>query len=114
VPPWLTPEVFKAAVEINMTDMQKPEFNKAVGDFITDHFAMMQKEAKRNAPDLEMRIKSRDKGLVHALDDKAHAILTKEQWSAYETYKKVLRAELSGAPMPPTPPEPRSGPAVGG
>ena len=112
LPPWMTPEVFKAAVQINMTDAQKPAFNSAVSDFITDHFAMMQKEAKRNAPDLEMRIKSKDKALVHALDNKAHAILTMEQWPAYERYKKVLRSGLSGIALPPTPQEPRSGPAT--
>ncbi len=112
LPPWMTPEVFKAAVQINMTDAQKPAFNSAVGDFITDHFAMMQKEAKRNAPDLEMRIKSKDKALLHALDDKVHTILTKEQSPAYEKYKKVLRSGLSGIALPPTPQEPRSGPAT--
>jgi len=112
LPPWMTPEVFKAAVQINMTDAQKPAFNSAVGAFITDHFAMMQKEAKRNAPNLEMRIKSKDKALVHALDDKVHGILAKEQWPAYENYKKILRSSLSGIALPPTPQEPRSGPAV--
>ena len=99
-------------MQINMTDVQKPEFNDAVSDFIGDHFAMMQKEAKRNAPDLEMRIKSKDKALVHALDGKVHKILTKEQWPAYENYKKELRSGLSSTAMPPTPMEPRSGPAV--
>jgi hypothetical protein len=112
LPPWMTPDVFKAAVQINMTDAQKPEFNKAVSDFISDHFAMMQKEAKRNAPNLDMRIKSKDKALVHALDDKVHGILTKEQWPAYENYKKELRSGLSSNAMPPTPMEPRSGPAT--
>jgi hypothetical protein len=112
LPPWMTPDVFKAAVQINMTDAQKPEFNKAVSDFIGDHFAMMQKEAKRNAPNLDMRIKSKDKALVHALDDKVHKILTKEQWPAYENYKKELRSGLSSNAMPPTPMEPRSGPAT--
>ena len=111
-PPWMTPDVFKAAVQINMTDLQKPEFNKAVSDFISDHFAMMQKEAKRNAPNLDMRIKSKDKALVHALDDKVRGILTKEQWPAYENYKKELRSGLSSSAMPPTPMEPRSGPAT--
>jgi hypothetical protein len=112
LPPWMTPEVFKAAVQINMTDAQKPEFNKAVSDFISNHFAMMQKEAKRNAPNLDMRIKSKDKALVHALDDKVHKILTKEQLPAYENYKKELRSGLSSEAMPPTPMEPRSGPAT--
>ena len=112
LPPWMTPDVFKAAVRINMTDAQKPEFNKAVSDFISDHFSMMQKEAKRNAPNLDMRIKSKDKALVHALDDKVHKILTEEQWPAYENYKKELRSGLSSSALPPTPMEPRSGPAT--
>lgn len=112
LPPWMTPDVFKAAVRINMTDAQKPEFNEAVSDFISDHFSMMQKEAKRNAPNLDMRIKSKDKALVHALDDKVHRILTEEQWPAYENYKKELRSGLSSNALPPTPMEPRSGPAT--
>ncbi len=112
LPPWLTPEVFKAAVQIDMTAAQKPAFNKAVGDFISDHFAMIQKEAKRNAPNLDMRIKSQDKALVHKLDDNVRTILTKEQWPAYENYRKVLRSGLSSTVLPPTPMEPRSGPAT--
>lgn len=112
LPPWMTPDVFKAAVQINMTDAQKPEFNAAVSEFISGHFAMLQKEAKRNAPNLDMRIKSKDKALVHALDDKVHKILTKEQWPAYENYKKQLRSGLSSNAVPPTPMEPRSGPAT--
>lgn len=112
LPAWMTADVFKAAVQINMTDAQKPEFNAAVSEFISGHFAMMQKEAKRNAPNLDMRIKSKDKALLHALDDKVHKILTREQWPAYENYKKELRSGLSSNAVPPTPMEPRSGPAT--
>jgi len=106
--------VMKAAVAMNMTDVQKPEFNKAVGQFITDHFAMIQKEIKRSAPNLDMTIKSRDRALVHTLDDNVHKILTQEQWPAYENYKEALLAALrSSKVVPPVPSEPRSGPATG-
>jgi len=96
LPPWMTADVLKAAVQINMTDAQKPEFNTVVGQFVTDHFAMIQKELKRGAANLDMTIKSRDNALVHTMDDQVHKILTKEQWPAYENYRKVLRTSLKG------------------
>lgn len=113
LPPWVTADVIKAAVAMNMTDMQKPEFNKAVGQFITDHFAMIQKEIKRNAPDLDMRLKSRDKALVHKMDKAVHKVLTPEQLPAYEDYKDALLSALRSSNVAaPVPSEPRSGPAT--
>lgn len=113
LPPWMTADVIKATVAMNMTDAQKPEFNSAVGQFITDHFAMIQKEIKRSAPNLDMTIKSRDKALVHTMDDNVRKILTQEQWPAYENYKSALLAALrSSKVVPPVPSEPRSGPAT--
>ncbi len=114
LPPWMGVDVIKAAVAMNMTDAQKPEFNKIVSQYLTNHFAMIQKEIKRNSPNLPMRIKSRDRSLVHKMDDAAHKVLTKEQWPAYEDYKKALNEGLAKAAeaAPPVPSEPRSGPAV--
>ena len=94
LPPWMSTDVLKAAVAINMTDAQKPEFNKVVGQYVTDHFAMIQKVMKVGAPNVDMTIRSKDNSLVHKMDDEVHKILTKEQWPAYEEYKKVLRAGL--------------------
>ncbi len=94
LPPWMSTEVLKAAVAINMTDAQKPEFNKVVGEYVTDHFAMIQKVMKVGAPNVDMTIRSKDNALVHKMDDKVEKILTKEQMPAYEDYKKVLRAGL--------------------
>jgi hypothetical protein len=94
LPPWMSADVIKAAVAINMTDAQKPEFNKAVGEYVTDHFAMIQKVMKVGAPNVDMTVRSKDNALVHKMDDQVHKILTKEQWPAYEEYKKVLRAGL--------------------
>ena len=94
LPPWMSTDVLKAAVAINMTDAQKPEFNKVVGEYVTDHFAMIQKVMKVGAPNVDMTIRSKDNSLVHKMDDKVEKILTKEQMPAYEDYKKVLRAGL--------------------
>jgi len=90
----MSPDVIKAAVAINMTDAQKPEFNKVVGQYVTDHFAMIEKVLKVGAPNVDMTIRSKDNALVHKMDEGVHKILTKEQWPAYEEYKKVLRAGL--------------------
>lgn len=96
LPPWMTTDVLKAAVQINMTDAQKPEFNAVVGQYVTDHFAMIQKELKRGAANLDMTIKSRDNALARTMDDQVREILTQEQWPAYENYRKVLRTSLKG------------------
>lgn len=95
LPPWMTPEVIKATVAINMTEPQKPQFTQIVGDYVTAHFAMIQKEVKRGAPNLDMTIRSKDNGLVHQMDDKMHKVLTAEQWPAFEEYKKALRTALT-------------------
>jgi len=94
LPPWMSPDVIKAAVAINMTDAQKVPFNQAVGDYVTAHFQMVQKVSKIGAPNLDMTIKSRDKALVHTMDGEVAKILTPEQLPAYEEYKKVLRGGL--------------------
>ncbi len=94
LPPWMSPELVKAAVAINMTDVQKPEFNKIVGDYVTEHFDMIQQVVKRGGPNLDMTIKSKDNALVHAMDKQVKTVLTKAQWPAYEDYRKVLREGL--------------------
>ena len=100
VPAWMTVDVVKAAVDIHMTDAQQREFNGAVGDFVSSHFTMIQKEVRKEAPDLEQRVKSRDGVLVRQMDTRMRPILTTEQWPAYENYKKTLRAQLKGMPLP--------------
>ena len=95
LPPWVTPELLKATQAINMTPEQNPKFQQIVGDYVTAHFAMIQKESKRGAPNLDMTIRSKDKSLMHKMDEDVAGVLTKEQMPAYENYKKVLHAGLS-------------------
>jgi hypothetical protein len=114
LPSWMSGDVVKAAVTINMTDAQKRNFNETVSDFVSDHFAMIQKEAKREAPDLEQRVRSRDSSLARQMDDRMHKILTTDQWSAYQNYRKVLQKELKNAPLPQQSDHTRAQPGVGG
>jgi Spy/CpxP family protein refolding chaperone len=94
LPAWMSPQVINAAVQINMNEAQQAQFRQIVGDYVTRHYAMIQQEAKKGAPNLDMTIKSKDKALVHKMDDEMHKVLTPEQYPAYDNYKKVLRAGL--------------------
>ena len=114
LPFWMTPNVLKAAIGINMNDAQKHNFNEVVGQYVTDHFAMVQKEAKRESADLDQRVKSRDGALARKMDDQMQAVLTPQQMPAYENYRKVLREELKTAPLPQTSTGQRSMHGVGG
>src|SRR5689334_5409132 len=79
LPPWVTPELIKATQAINLTPEQNPKFQQIVGDYVTAHFTMIQKESKRGAPNLDMTIRSKDKSLVHKMDDEMKGVLTAEQ-----------------------------------
>jgi phage terminase small subunit len=114
LPFWMTPEVLKAAIEIKMTDVQMHDFNEVVGQYVTDHFAMIQREAKREAADLDVRVRSRDGALARKMDEQVRAILTTEQMPAYGSYRKVLREQLKNAPLPQTSAGTRTSHAVGG
>jgi hypothetical protein len=100
LPAWMTVDIVKAAVDMHMTDEQQHQFNDAVADFVSSHFAMIQKELKKEAPDLEQRVKTRDGVLVRQMDTRVHPILTTEQLPAYENYKKALRTQLKEMPLP--------------
>ncbi|HET6472072.1 MAG TPA: hypothetical protein VFG38_09525 [Pseudomonadales bacterium] len=96
LPPWVTPDLIKATQAINLTPEQNPKFQQIVGDYVTAHYAMIQKEMKRNnAANLDMTIRSKDKALIHKMDDELKGgVLTDAQWPAYENYKKVLASGL--------------------
>jgi hypothetical protein len=113
-PSWMSADVIAAAIAINMTDAQLHQFNRFVSEYVTSHMAMVKKEVKREAPDLDQRIRSRDTALVHQLDDRVRPILTNEQWRAYEAYKKSLRSQLMAGGVPSSSNWTRAQPGIGG
>ena len=114
LPAWMSVDVVKTAVAINMTDAQQHAFNEAVGEYVGNRFAAIQTEAKRESPDIDQRVKSRDNALVHKLDDRMRVILTKAQWPAYEDYRKALRVSLKSTPLPSSSNWTRTPPGIGG
>ena len=94
LPPWVTPDLIKAAQAINLTPDQNAKFQQVVGDYVTAHFAMIAKVNKAAQPNIDMTIRSKDKGLVHQMDEEMKGVITDAQWPAYENYKKVLKGGL--------------------
>jgi len=94
LPPWVTPDLIKATQAINLTPEQNPQFQQVVGDYVTAHFAMIAKVNKSGQPNIDMTIRSKDRALVHQMDDQMKGVITDAQWPAFEEYKKVLKAGL--------------------
>jgi Spy/CpxP family protein refolding chaperone len=94
LPPWVTPDLIKATQAINLTPEQNAKFEQVVGDYVTAHFGMIAKVNKMGQPNIDMTIRSKDKALVHQMDDQMKGVITEAQWPAYEDYKKVLKDGL--------------------
>jgi hypothetical protein len=94
LPPWVTPDLIKATQAINLTPEQNPKFQQVVGDYVSAHFAMIAKVNKSAPPNIDMTIRSKDKALVHQMDDEMKGVITDAQWPAFENYKKVLKSGL--------------------
>ena len=93
-PPWISPDIVKAAIEIRLDDNQQEVFRTAVGDFIDSYFRMIRKESRRNAVDQPRRIARRTRSLVGGMDKAMKKTLLQEQWPAYERYRTLLVSAL--------------------
>ncbi len=90
LPPWMAPEVIKAAIDIGLDEAQQPEFRRIVGEFITNRMSMIAQEIRRSPPNLDRVIKTKTRRLEKTMDTGMKAVLTEPQWPAYENYKDVL------------------------
>ena len=96
-PAFAQPEVLKAAMAINLTDEQKPQFQAALTDFVTGRMDAIKKlMSKRNQTNLPRKIKGRTNALLKKMDKSMGAFLTEEQLPAYENYRALLKANLRG------------------
>jgi len=97
-PPWATPEVLKAQLEIRLTEEQHQPFREIVGKFISDRTSMILMEIRKSPPNLDQDIRSRSHSLEMNMDKALKPVLTAEQWKPYEAYKKVLLKQLNKPP----------------
>ncbi|MEM7099468.1 MAG: hypothetical protein AAF541_14485 [Pseudomonadota bacterium] len=96
-PAFMQPEVLKAAIDINMTEEQKPQFQQALTTFVEDRMKMIGKLMRgNNVTNMPRKIKSRTNTLLKKMDKNMAKFLTEEQMPAYENYRNLLKDNLRG------------------
>lgn len=79
---------------MNLSDEEKVIFGEIIKDFSSDVQERMQLEARRNAPDLERRIKRRVNSLFADLDDRVKPVLNEERDVGYQIFKEGLYRQM--------------------
>ena len=93
--PWTHPDVLKAAIEIRMTQDQRPRFRSAITTFLQGFNSDVRRLLNvRNPNDLPRKIASKRRSRVKALDSEVQEFLTDEQMSAYEAYRDMLLEKM--------------------
>ena len=96
-PAFLQPEVLKAALAINMTDEQKPQFQQALTNFVNGRVEGINNlMRRRNVTNLDRKIKSLTNRLLRDMDEEMSAFLSEEQMPAYQEYRAKLKSHLRG------------------
>lgn len=96
-PAFMQPEVLKAAIAINMTDEQKPQFQQALTTFVEARMKMIGKLMRgNNVTNIDRKIKSRTNSLLKKMDKSMAEFLSEEQMPAYQVYRDALKSNLRG------------------
>jgi len=94
-PAFLQPDVLKAAVAMNLTDEQKPQFQQSLTDFVNGRMAAFKKLMRgNNQTNMPRKMKSRTNKLLKQMDADVASFLTEEQMPAYELYRDTLKSYL--------------------
>jgi hypothetical protein len=94
-PPWLQPEVIKAAIAIQMNEEQAPQFKVAISDYLNGLTAAINKiTTGTDTTNIERRIKRKNKILLKKMDKVMAGFLNPDQIPSYENYRNLLREAL--------------------
>ena len=97
-PPWLNVDVLKAAIAIDMTDEQKPQFQQAVSDLVNNRAKAINKIMRRNnVTDLRRKLKVASKRQFKKMDKAMAGFLTDEQHPKCEIYRDLLEDKMAEA-----------------
>ncbi|MEM7077882.1 MAG: hypothetical protein AAF513_04545 [Pseudomonadota bacterium] len=98
VPPWMAPEVLKAAIDINMTQEQSQQFRGAITEFLQGFNADVRKLLNgNNVTNMPRKIAKKRRVRVESMDEQMGAILSAEQQAAYANYRDLLLAKMDEA-----------------
>lgn len=99
-PPWLQPNVVKAAVQMNMTEEQIPLFREALGNLINNQLSATNRVLRgNNVSNLERKLKTATNRQFKKMDKAMLSFLTEEQHENYYAYRKVLKSELTNGAL---------------
>ena len=94
-PPWMQPDVVRAAVEIGMTDEQLAQFRSHVAEFMDGRMKAFNNLTRRNnVTNIDRKMKSRTKKLRRRMDEQMGELLTEEQYPKYEVYRDLLMSKF--------------------
>ena len=94
-PPWMQPDVVKAAVDIGMTEEQLAQFRSHVAEFMDGRMKAFNNLMRRNnVTNMDRKMKSRTKRLKRRMDEQMGELLTEEQYPKYEVYRDLLMSKF--------------------
>jgi hypothetical protein len=95
VPPWMDPEVLKAAEGIGMVDDQLPQFRVYITEFTQDRLQAYVRLSRSNTlRDANRKIRSKTRTLFKRMDEQMGELLDVEQYARYEIYRDLLNSKL--------------------
>ncbi len=94
-PPWLDTEVLKAALAIELTEEQKPQFQQAVSDLVNNRAKAFNKLLRRNnVTNLERKMKTASSRQFNKMDKAMAGFLSDAQFPRYEVYRDLLEQKM--------------------
>ena len=94
-PPWMQPDVVRAAVDIGMTDEQLAQFRSHVAEFMDGRMKAFNNLMRRNnVTNMDRKMKSRTKKLKRRMDEQMGELLTEDQYPKYEAYRDLLMSKF--------------------
>ena len=94
-PPWMQPDVVRAAVDIGMTDEQLAHFRSHVAEFMDGRMKAFNNLMRRNnVTNMDRKMKSRTNKLKRRMDEQMSELLTEEQYPKYEVYRDLLMSKF--------------------
>ncbi|MCY3793249.1 MAG: hypothetical protein F4X81_11960 [Gammaproteobacteria bacterium] len=94
-PPWMQPDVVRAAVDIGMTDEQLAQFRSHVAEFMDGRMKAFNNLMRRNnVTNMDRKMKSRTNKLKRRMDEQMSELLTEEQYPKYEVYRDLLMSKF--------------------
>lgn len=94
-PPWMQPDVVRAAVDIGMTEEQLAQFRSHVAEFMDGRMKAFNNLMRRNnVTNMDRKMKSRTNKLKRRMDEQMGELLTEEQYPKYEVYRDLLMSKF--------------------